>query len=47
MAKFSNYCLIPNLMPWIPNTLLYTATVQDKNTVIVVKLNTEVENTKS
>ena len=34
-------------MPWILNILLYTATIQDKDTVIVVELNIEVENTKS
>ena len=47
MAKFSNCCLIPNLMPWTLNILLHTATIQDKDAVIVVKLDIEVENTKS
>ena len=47
MARFSNYCLIPNLMPRTLNTSLYTATVQDKDVVIAVKLDMEVKNTKS
>ena len=46
MARFGNYHLIPNLMPWILNTLLYTATVQDKDIVIAVKLDIKAENTK-
>ena len=47
MARFSNYCLIPNLMLYIPNISLYTTTIQDKDTAIVVKLNTKAENAKS
>ena len=47
MAKFSNYCLIPNLMPRILNTLLYIATVQDKDAVTVIKSDIKVKNTKS
>ena len=47
MAKFSNYCLIPNPMPQTPNILLYAATIQDKDTATVIKLNIKVENTKS
>ena len=46
MARFSNCFLIPNLMLQTLNILLYAATVQDKDVVIVVKLNIEVENTK-
>ena len=46
MARFSNYCLTPNPMPWTLNTLLYTATVQDEDIVIVIELDIEVENTK-
>ena len=34
-------------MPWILNILLYAATVQDKDAVIVVELDIEVENIKS
>ena len=47
MARFSSHYLIPNLMPQIPNILLYTTTVQDKDAVIAVELNIEVENAKS
>ena len=47
MAKFSNCCLIPNLMPWILNMLLYTVIIQDKDAAIVVELDMEVENAKS
>ena len=47
MARFGSYCLIPNLMPWILNILLYAATMQDKDIVIVVELDMEVENAKS
>ena len=43
MARFSNCYLIPNLMPWTPNTLLYTITVQDKDAVIVVELDIKVK----
>ena len=45
MARFGSCCLIPNLMPQILNTLLYTATVQNKDAVIAVELDMEVENT--
>ena len=34
-------------MPQTPNILLYTTTIQDKDTAIVIKLNIKVENTKS
>ena len=34
-------------MPWIPNTSLYAATVQDKDVVIVVELDIKVKNAKS
>ena len=34
-------------MPWILNTSLYAITVQDKDAVIVIELDIEVENTKS
>ena len=47
MVRFSNYYLILNLMPWILNTSLYAITVQDKDAVIVIELDIEVENTKS
>ena len=47
MAKFSSCYLIPNLMPQTLNILLYTATVQDKDAVIVVELDMEAENAKS
>ena len=47
MAKFSNCYLIPNLMPWTLNILLHAATIQDKDVVIVVELDIEVENAKS
>ena len=47
MARFSNCCLTPNLMPWILNILLYTAIIQDKDAATVVELDIEVENTKS
>ena len=47
MARFSNYCLISNLISWILNTLLYAATVQDKDAVTTVELDIEVENAKS
>ena len=47
MARFSNYYLIPNLMPWILNILLHAVTVQDEDAVIVVELDIKAENTKS
>ena len=47
MARFSNCCLIPNLMPQILNMSLHAATVQDKDAVIVIELDIEVENAKS
>ena len=47
MARFNNYYLIPNLIPQTLNISLYAATVQDKNAVIVVKLDIEAENAKS
>ena len=47
MARFSSYCLIPNLIPQIPNISLYTATIQDKDAVTAVELNIKVKNTKS
>ena len=47
MARFSNYYLIPNLMPRTLNTSLHTTTVQDEDAVIAVKLDMEVENAKS
>ena len=47
MARFSNCRLIPNLMPYTPNISLYTATVQDKDAVIIIKSNIKAENTKS
>ena len=34
-------------MPQTPNILLYITTVQDKDAVIVIKLDTEAKNTKS
>ena len=46
MARFSNCCLIPNLIPQTPNTLLHAATVQDEDVAIVVKSDIEAENTK-
>ena len=33
-------------MPWTPNILLYTTTVQDKDIAIVVELDIKVENIK-
>ena len=47
MARFSNYCLIPNPMPRTPNTSLHAATVQDEDIVIVIESDTEAENAKS
>jgi hypothetical protein len=47
MARFGSSCLIPNLMPQILNISLRTVTVQNKDAVIAVKLDMEVENTKS
>ena len=47
MARFSSYCLIPNLIPQTLNILLYAAIVQDKDTVIVIELDIKVKNTKS
>ena len=47
MAKFSNYYLIPNLMPQILNTSLHAATVQNKDAVTVIELDIKVENAKS
>ena len=47
MARFSSYCLIPNLIPQTLNILLHTITIQDKDAVIAVKLDVEVENIKS
>ena len=47
MARFSNYYLILNPIPQTPNMSLHAVTVQDKNAVIVIGLDTEVENTKS
>jgi hypothetical protein len=47
MARFSSCYLIPNLTPQILNTSLYTATIQDKDAIIAVELDTEVKNTKS
>ena len=47
MAKFSNYCLIPNLMPRTLNTSLHTTTVQDEDVAIVIELDMEVKNAKS
>jgi hypothetical protein len=47
MARFSSYCLIPNLMPQTLNILLRTATVQDEDAVTAVELDMEVENAKS
>ena len=46
MAKFSNYCLIPNLMPQTLNILLYATTVRDKDVATVIKLNIEIKNAK-
>ena len=46
MAKFSNYCLIPNLMPQTPNISLYAATIQDKDAAIVIESNIKAKNTK-
>ena len=34
-------------MPWILNTSLHAATVQDKDAVIVIELDMEVKNAKS
>ena len=47
MVRFSNYYLIPNLILWILNISLYTITIQDKDAVIVVELDIEIENAKS
>ena len=47
MARFSNYCLILNLMPWTLNISLHAAIIQDKDAAIVVELDIEVENAKS
>jgi len=47
MARFSNCRLTPNPIPWTPNTALYATTVQDKDVVIAVELDTEMENAKS
>ena len=46
MARFSNYYLIPNLMPWILNILLHTAIIQNKDAAIVIELDIEAENAK-
>ena len=46
MARFSNYCLIPNLMPQTLNISLHAATIQDKDAATVIKLDMEAENTK-
>jgi len=46
MARFNNRHLIPNLIPQTLNILLYAITVQNKNIIIVIKLETEAENTK-
>ena len=46
MARFSNCCLTPNLMRQILNISLYAATIQDKDAVIIIKLDMEAENTK-
>ena len=47
MAKFSNYCLIPNPIPQTLNMSLHAAIIQDKDAAIVVELNMEAENAKS
>ena len=47
MTKFGSHCLTPSLITQTPNTLLCTATVQDKDTATAVESNMEVENTKS
>jgi len=46
MARFSSRCLIPNLVPQTLNILLYATTIQDKDIVIAVELDTETENAK-
>ena len=47
MARFSSYCLIPNLMPQTLNILLHTATIQDEDVVTAIELDMEVKNAKS
>jgi len=46
MAKFGNHYLILNLIPQILNMLLYAAIIQNKDVVIIVELEMEVENAK-
>ena len=46
MARFGSYCLIPNLIPQTLNISLHTATIQDKDVVIVIKLDIKAENAK-
>jgi hypothetical protein len=47
IARFGNRRLIPNFIPQTLNTLLYTVTVQDKDTATIVGSKMEAGNAKS